>query len=259
MAHYYFLGTLLPSLSLDSPPEISFEDFDTLLRDNLSKRDYEKTLTARRFFDLLNLRALWIGDEIDPRGEMSEQDILEALVSRTGLPFYVYEFLDRYPDLENRRLRFPFLLARYFQTGEELHDPFLKKYLNFERELRLVMTAFRAKKLGKDLSVEFQYENPDEELIAQLLAQKDAKEVILPERFSKLETILKNETYDPLALQKALDTYRFETIESWVDMADHFSIERILAYLLQLIIVENWFKADKVKGIQIVDTLVKER
>lgn len=258
MSQYYFIGTGLPTLSFNMPPEISFAKLEVLLRDNLTRKDYEKTRILRRFFDILNLRAFWLGEELDLHGEMNSFDLEEALMSRVGLPDYVYEFIDAHQQYEDRIKHFPFLLAKFFQTAEDLKDPFLQKYLNFERELRIVWTAYRAKKLGRDLSIELQYENPEEDLIAQLLAQKDAKVFEPPEKYKELKVIFEKYGNDPLALQRALDEYRFETIESLVDMADTFSIDRILAYMIQLTIIEKWFEQDKSKGIQIVDTIAKE-
>ena len=43
-----------------------------------------------------------------------------------------------------------------------------------------------------------------------------------------------------------------------VDMSDTFSVERLLAYLMQLILVEKWFELDIDKGKEIVDIIVKE-
>lgn len=258
MAKYYFVGTLLPTLSFDAPPEMSFAQFKVLLRDNLTPKDYEKTLVLRRFYDILNLRSWWLGEDLDPKGELTPDAFEEALVSRVGFPDYVYEFVDKYQKKEDRIHHFPFLLAKFFQSSEILKDPFLRNYLSFERELRLIMTAFRAKKLGRDLSVELQYENPEEDLIAQLLAQQDAKSYEPPEKYKDLKMLFEKHGDNPLALQRALDEYRFETIENLVDMADLFSIERILAFFTQFIIVEKWFELDKAKGIQIVDTIVKE-
>lgn len=258
MAKYYFVGTLLPSLSFDAPPEISLEKLEVLLRDNLTAYDYEKINELRLIYDILNLRALWQGKEFDPIGQMTAYEVDEALISRVGLPEYVYEFIDLYPKKEDRLHYFPLLLAKFFQNASSLKDPFLRKYLNFEREMRLVMTAFRAKKLGRDLSIEFQYEDPEEELIAQLLAQQDAKTYEPPEKYKDLKILFDKYGDNPMALQKALDQYRFDMIESLVDMADVFSIERILAYLLQYMIVEKWSELDKEKGIQIVDTIIRE-
>lgn len=256
MAKYYFVGTLLPSLSFDARPELSLEKLETLLADNLSQRDYAKTLLLREFYDILNLRAFWIEEEFDPRGKLPALEIGEALINRAGLPDYVFEYMDRYLKKEDRLHHFPFLLAKYFQSAGSIGDPFLRHYLTLEREMRLVMTAFRAKKLGRDLSVEFQYEDPEEDLIAQLLAQQDAKTYEPPEKYKDLKAIFDKYGDDAMALQRALDQYRFDIVENMVDMADTFSIERILAYLVQYMIVEKWSELDKDKGIQIVDKII---
>jgi hypothetical protein len=258
MAKYYFVGTLLPSLSFDTPPEISFAELDVLLHDNLTQRDYEKTLAVRRFFDILNLRLLWQGEELDPRGYLSPQVLEEALVSGAGLPDYVYDFVDKFPKKQDRIHHFPLLLTRFFQSDENIRDSFLRSYLTFERELRLVMSAFRAKKLKRDLSAELQYENCEDELVAQLLALQDSESFEPPEKYQDLKGLFDKYTDHPLALQKAIDEYRFETIENLVDLADVFSIERLLAYLIQFFIVEKWFQLDNAKGIQIVDTIVRD-
>jgi hypothetical protein len=257
MTNYYYVGISLPSLSLDIPPEITFKDFNRLLKDNLSEKDSQKTLFIRRYDDILNLRAYWLGTSLNVHGELNILELSEAVVSQTGLPSYVYDFIDKYPNKEDRLLHFPFLLAKFFQEAVLEKDSFLRNYFNFERELRLVWTAYRAKKLGKDLNFELQFENPEEELIAQLLALKEAKIFELPEKFQNLKVIFENFDDNPLALEKALDQYRIEYIEKMIESHDPFSIERILAYMIQLMIIEKWFELDKEKGKEIVDMIVK--
>lgn len=259
MSQYYFIGTILPNLSFDAPPEITFSTLDTLLRDNLAQTDYEKTKVIRRFFDILNLRALWSGEEIDPKGELDAYELEEALVSNAGLPDYIFDFLARYHTLGERLHHFPFLLAKFFQSAEQERDSFLRKYFSFERELRLVLTGFRAKKLGSDLSIELQYEDPEEDLIAQLLGQKDAKIFEPPEKYQELKLLFEKYEDEPLLLQRALDEYRFNYIDQLVDMPDVFSIDRILAYMAQLIVVDNWFNLDKKKGMEIISTILEEK
>jgi hypothetical protein len=58
-------------------------------------------------------------------------------------------------------------------------------------------------------------------------------------------------------LEKALDEYRLERIESLVDLADTFSVERMLAYFSQFLIIGKWFEMDKKKGIQLVEALIR--
>lgn len=259
MSNYYFLGTFLPSLSFDAVPEMTLLQLNELMRDQLTTHDYKKVLIARQFYDVLNLRSLWLGEPLDPLGEKNKIELEEALLEQVGLPPFVYEFIDTYEKSSERLRYFPLLLAKFFQSVEKIKDPFLRSCLIMERELRLVLTAFRAKKLGRLLSLELQYENPEEELIAQLLAQQDAPNYELPEKYQSLKLLFEKEGNRPLELQKALDQYRFNKLESFVDPADGFSIDRILAYFLQLIIVSKWFELDKAKGIEIVDLMGKEK
>lgn len=259
MKNYYFVGTAIPVLTFDAPPEISFEDYQTLLEDNLSERDFEKVIYVRRFFDILNLRALWRGEPFDPRGTMTPLEMGEALVNEIELPTYVFDFMEAHEKLADRLRHFPFLLSQFFKSGVVSKDPFLRTYVNFERELRLVLTAFRAKKLGRELSVEMQYEDPEEDLIAQILAQEQAETFEPPEKYQDLKVLFDKYSDEPLLLERALDEYRFDKIENMVDMSDTFSIERLLAYLVQLILVEQWFKLDAVRGREIVDIIEKEK
>lgn len=256
MTQYYFVGTSLPPLNLESPPEISQEDLLALLEDNLTNEDLKKTKMIRSLYDILNLRSLWRGEELNPWGTLDANELEEAIAGHVGLPGFVFDFLDAHEKTEDRLHHFPSLLATFFKQQQP--TGFLKEYLTFEREWRLVLTAFRAKKWGRDLSVEFQYEDPEEELIAQMLAQKDAKTFEPPEKYQELKHLFEKYGDDPLGLEKALSEYRFNKIQSLVEMNDFFSSDAILAYMTQYIIVQEWFDLDSKQGLKIIDNIVKE-
>lgn len=258
MTKYYYIGTYLPQLSFDARPEITFSQLNQLLRDMLNESDYEKVRILRTFYDILNLRSLWLNHPLDVFGELSSLELEESLINQIGLPSYVYDYLETYHTKEDKLAHFPQLLAQFFQSAKKIKDPFLHEYLELERNLRLVLAAFRAKKLNRDLKDELQYEDPEEELVAQLLAFKDSKTFELPEQFLTIKNLFETYEDDPLALQKALDEYRFVEIDRLVDLSDTFSIDRILSYLAQFMIVDQWNHQDQVKGQQIVETLVKE-
>lgn len=257
MKQYYFLSTLLPPLSFDAAPEISFDELVISLEDNLSPCDAEKICEIRKFYDILNLRAFFKGEEIDPRGDMNVHELEEAIASYIGFPLYVYQFLENNPNQADRIDHFPNLLATFFQQSQLLKDPFLRRYFTFERALRLVLTAFRAKKLKKNFAEEFMYEDPSEELIAQLLAMQNAPQFEPPEAFLGLKTLFEKFGNSPLDLQREIDRFRCETIESFIDPCDFFSTDRILAYFAEYLIIEPWFKLDKDQGKKIIDTLFK--
>lgn len=257
MANYYFLGTLLPQLHIGETPDIGFNELDQLLKENLSNHDYAKTRMIRNLYDLSNLRAYWKGEPLDGNGNFNASELEEALVTRTLLPGFVFEFIDKYENNEEMLRHYPELLSVFFKHAIQNSSGFFKYYLSLERDLRLILVAFRAKKLGRDIYTELQYENPEEDFIAQILAQKDAPSYEPPEKYEAIKTLFDQYYDQPIELQKALLEYRFNKIEEKLGI-ELFSMDRVLAYMIELIMVERWQRMDKQKGLEIVDSMLKE-
>ena len=83
---YYFLAAALPPLQIGYPPDIGFQALDNVMKVNLSPQDYRKTIVLRRFYDIENIRAFWLEEELDPRGYFNENDLEESLLTRSGFP-----------------------------------------------------------------------------------------------------------------------------------------------------------------------------
>lgn len=256
MRNYYFTATSLPPLQMGIPPEISFHAFQNLMHDNLSTSDLHKAEIISRYYDIENIRAFWKKEPFDEHGNLNEVELEEGLLARQDLPEYVYDFLDAYDNKESRLEHFPELIAKYFKVESEEATGFLKQYLSFEREWRLVFAAFRAKKLGRDVAKELQYEDPNDEIVAQIMAQKDAKTFVPPDGYEDLKVIFDEHGDKPLELFKALCEYRFHHIEEMLGI-DVFSINYILGYMAQLITVEKWIGLDQQKGMNIVQNVFK--
>jgi len=256
MTEYFFVATSLPSLRIGSAPEISFYDFNTLLYDNLLPGDYRQTKIFRCYYDILNIRSLWKGESVEPYGNLNQNELEEALLQREGFPSYVFDFLEQFRDEQERLQHFPELIAIYFRKELKDANPFLKEYLDFERQLRLVFVGFRAKKLGRNPAKELQYEDPDEDIIAQILAQKDAPKYEPPEGFEELKALFEEHSEDPLALNQALCEYRFSKIEE-MKGTGVFSFRGILGYMVQLILAEKWMDLDQKKGTEIVNKILE--
>lgn len=258
MTQYYFLASSLPPLHFGAPPEISFEQLTTLLKENLSAGDLQQARILRGYYDILNIRAYWKGEPLDPHGNLNEVQLDEALIDQQGTPAYLNRFLEEYEDTPERIRHFPRLLAAYFRVEERRSSGFLHRFLKMERELRLILVGFRAKKLGRDLLKELQYENPEEEIVAQILAQKDDPDFHAPDPYQQLKPLFIEHENDPMGLHQDLLEWRFEKIQEMVGV-EVFSLDRILGYTERLILLENWLELDRQKGNQLVDTIVKER
>ncbi|HSW86896.1 MAG TPA: DUF2764 family protein [Rhabdochlamydiaceae bacterium] len=254
MANYYFVAPSFPSLVLGQKPDISFEELKTRLHINLTKDDLEKTVVFCRFIDLNNIRSLLLGEPIDPRGNLTEKELDEALLVKNILPSYVFDFLDQYESVEDKVKNITGLLTRYFAEEIPKQKGFLKKYLIFERNWRLVMLGLRAKETGRDVIRELQFEDFSDPIVAGILAQKDASQYEPPLEFMELKEILASCGSDPLEKYKAFAAWRFQKIEEMVQRP-LFSIDWILSYMARLIIVEDWNELDENKGKVILDDL----
>ncbi len=260
MKQYYYLSIVLPKLVLDEKPEISFHEFDQLLQENLTPSDFDKMRRMRWFYDLRNVRAYWKKEPLDYWGTLNENQLEDALLTREGneLPGYLYDYLNEYDSPEERQRHFSKVISTYFAEEASQNTGFLRDYRAFERNIRLIMTAYRARRLGRDLEVEFEYEDPEDDIVAQLLEHKDSKEFELPEGFEDFKPVLQLYDSSPLKLQKAVMEYVFNWIEDRLQF-DYFSINHILGYMARFILIERFMRLDKEKGLNILENVVKEK
>lgn len=255
MTLYYYLGTALPEIKIGEIPEIKFDALNFLLNQNLKAEDLEKVQVVRQFFDLDNIRSYWMGFPLDSLGNLDANALEEALLTKTGLPQFVYDFMDRYDSTQSRLKNFSALFSTFFQVEIARQKGFLQKWLRMERDIRLILLALRAKRLARDLMMELQFENPDDFLVREILASKDADSFTPPTDYLELKALYDLHSIEPLKLHQALLEYRFRKIGESISL-QVFTIDRILAYLVQYILVEKWLKLDAKKGRDIINTLV---
>ncbi len=253
MGNYYFLAPSLPPLKLGHIPEISSAELFARLEINLNKEDLKKTAVLRRFTDINNIRALLLEEAIDPRGNFTEKELDEALLVKSEFPEYIFDFLEKYDTRIERLKNFPELLSHFFREEVPKEDGFLHRYLNFEREWRLVMIGLRSKQAKKDVARELQFEDFKDSLVAQILAQKDDPEYEPPAVYADLKALFLAHSKDPWQQYKAFAEWRFDKIRELIDKP-LFSIDWILGYMARLLIVEQWNELDKEKGLMILNT-----
>jgi hypothetical protein len=254
MTQYYFAGTSLPPLAIGVKPELSFKDLLELLKENLTESDWKKVELLLFPVDLSNIRALWMSQPLDEKGLHTPKELEESLLVRTGLPEYLIDFLDRYESTGDRLRYFPSLYASmYKEWGMPAKNGFLKHYFILEREIRLVLTALRSKQLGRNIVQELQFEDPLDPFVMDILSQKDSPTYTPPTEFEELKALFQKNEKSPKKLLLALLEYQFDQLEQF----DPFSIDRILSYTAQLMIVESWEGLKEESGKTIVEDLSK--
>lgn len=247
MRNYYFLITAFPPLHLGLKPEISYKELKDLLVLNLSEGDLQKVKELLRPIDLYNIRAFWLGLPLDDRGDVQVKDIEEELLVKEALPPYVADFLDRYETTEERLRYFSSLYVSMYSHLAPKLQGFLKKYYQFEREVRLILTGLRAKQANRNLVFELQFEDPTDPMVADLLSQKEALDYLPPVEYEDLKTLFVENSSRPQKLNEAILEYRFRKIEE-MEEAQDFSVDRVLAYVAKFLIAESLSGLDKEKG-----------
>lgn len=249
MANYYFLIAAFPPLTLGASLELSYKGLFDLLVLNLTRKDMGKLEELLRPIDLYNIRAFWLGAPLDDRGRLKAKEMEEELLVQEGLPSYIIDYLERYESTEDRLRYFSSLYASLYRELQPKLKGFLLKYYQFERELRLVLTALRAKKAGRDMIRELQFEDPTDSLIVEILAQKEASDYTPPREYEDLKTLFVDNSSDPLRLNRAILEYRFNKIEE-MEEAQDFGIDRVLAYVARFMLAESLTELDKEKGME---------
>lgn len=258
MKDYYFLASYLPQLEIGHIPQLGFTELKELIRVNVNEKDQEIFKRFLRQVDIENMRALWLGENHDPRGNLTQSQLQTALQEECWSdeePFEesVCDFLKKYPTTEKRVTHFPLLLAHFYQERAEESSRFLREYSQFQREWQLVMVGLRAKILNLDLARQLQYEDAQDPLVAQILAQKESEHYEPPFEYKELKPLFETHLENPLELHKALTSYQFDQIVSMG--GDLFSIERILNYAARLLLVERWLEMNATRGMDEMDAI----
>lgn len=257
MGNYYFLGPSLPPLALGEWPDLTFDELIARLEINLSQEDLEKTRAVRSYIDFLNVRARLLDQPFDPRGNLSEKELDEAMLTETGFPEYFFAFLKRYETPADRMANLSSLLASFFEEKIAKHTGLLKRYFTFEREWRLVLVALRAKQAGRDVAKELAHEDPNDPLVAQILSQKDSPTYEPPKEYSDLKDKFLSCGQDPWEQYKTFAEWRFKRL-ILLPEEPLFSVGWIIIYVVQHMIVEDIHRLQLEKGEEILRSLVEE-
>ncbi len=256
MANYYFLATLLPPLRVGSTVELGSKELWFLLELNLKKEDLETVAVLKRLVDIENIRSIWQKQPYLSGGTLEQYELEERIFFKEKLPQYVLDYLEEFPDKKERIENFPKLLRSYFAIESKNPNPFISRYLTFEWHSRLTFVVIRAQDLGRNIEEELRFEDPDDPFIVELLEAAKDKNFDLPAPYDDLKALYESRKGAPLDLYQAFSQWRFSYIADIIEW-EFFSLERILGYVAQLKICEEWLQLDKLKGIEIAEEMMQ--
>jgi hypothetical protein len=243
MKRYYYLAASLPDLGLELKLPVTFSDFLLDADVYLSKTHKKLTGVLRELIDIENIRRLLLEQKIDDRGNLSEAELDEAILSKVNLPEYAVDFLDQFNTIQSRLDHFAALYAGFYQAHQKTGNLFIDKYLQLEHELRLWLSLLRAKRMGIDFSYVLQFEDTQDPLIMSMLIQNQNSDLLIPTEYKALKDFFVNFADDPLLLHKKIEEFRIQKITE-LTQDNFFEVDNILAFLAKLLVIEQWQSLD---------------
>ena len=247
MGHYFFLSSAMPQLELGHIPDMTFLELLDLYKTNLTSYDWKKVTEILRYIDLVNVRHLLKKEPLNFRGNYDEKELDEMLLNKHILPLYLFDLFDEFENEKEQIAHYSRVFSYFFREQAESQTGFLRVFFQFEREWRLVLTCYRAKKRNRDLLKELQYEDAKDPFVAQLLAQKDSPQFEFPFEYRDLGELLTSSPKHPLEEYRLMASYRFAKVEEFSNY-QIFSLDWLLSYMIRLMIVEEWNELNDEKG-----------
>ena len=124
-----------------------------------------------------------------------------------------------------------------------------------ERDIKIIFSALRAIELNRNIEDELLFEDKKDPLMEYIFSQKGSSILEVPKEYEGLKQIFLKNKNNPKNLHFELLDYRFKKINEKSEK-DLFTISQILGYIANLIIVEDYFKLDKMQGKVIIDSLL---
>ena len=245
---YYFLVTYLPEIQRDDK-KIKLRFADLLAeREYMAPEDWrqiELVLLAR---DFLLLEKLLAGKDADVGYSLYDKEFWkEQVKAPKEVPDYLEAFLQTIaeeksfgPEEVNQLLQ-----IYYNHAILTASNPFLKEYLAFEKLLRNVLAAIRARRKGLPPSDHVLGEGEIEEQ----LGRASAEDFGLGQEIPWIERLV--EARDPLQLEDTIEQILWDYLDEQTTQV-YFDFEVILAYLLKLQLLEKRLALSEERGMEIV-------
>jgi len=264
--NYYYLIAGLPDLYIeDTKLFLPLLDFKKELLVQLAPSDIEliKLLFAK--YDNQNF-LLYLANkeaELNPLGNLTSEDWqqLITLMKETEHPNdkrllpYIQQFYAVYYEEEfwsEGISKEDYLSTLYYEYAMNNNNDFLKSWFEFNLNINNILVAVACRKYGIDQKKVIVGNNE----IAQILRTTNARDFGLTNIFENLETLLQiAEETDLLQREKEMDAFKWKWLEENT-FFHYFSVEKILAFVIKMEILERWQPLSVEKGTQIFRTMV---
>lgn len=240
--NYYCLIAGLPDILIDQKKiPFSLIELKQELQDQLHPNDYQLVEYLFLPYDNINFLNILQKKEADfnPLGNYSENFFIDEIKEPVNLPGYMKKFLEAYREenpihpnlsLENQ------LTWLYFDFMLEQKNRFLRDIFTTIRDINNIFTIYNARKFG--LNIENQMIGNYE--LTDAAKKTTSKDFGLSSEITPIDEIIGiYENNDILEQEMSIDLLKWRHMNN-LNTFNYFTIEFILAYVLEFIMVERW-------------------
>lgn len=252
MSNYYALVAGLPNIAFeDSKLTYSIEAFRLEIEELLTKKDRKLIDLFFLKFDNSNL-LLFLKDSdssLDSRGNFSQQEmseIVQAIKEESynikNIPPYFIPFVKGYVEekLPVGVSSEDWLSSLYYEYAMKCKNTFVARWFELNLNINNILTAFTCNRYDMDKESYVVGNNE----VAEIMRTSNARDLGLTNYISYLPDLQRiSEETDLMEREKKIDLLKWNWIEENT-FFNYFSIERVVAYLLQLEMIERWVSLD---------------
>jgi hypothetical protein len=265
--NYYALVAGLPDIVPDEKKTIfSSIQFREMLHEQIHQSDYQLVKLFFLPFDHQNLLHLLFKSEKewDQRGIFSQEE-LEVLRDKksyesadlSGYPNYIVAFVGHFHGEESVESVFEaeqMLVNGYFDYLLSQSNAFVRKVANYKMTVANIMTALNGRK--HNLSFDTALVGSGD--VVDALKKSRARDFGLSAEVSDIELLIQIfENENLLERELKMDQHQWNFLDD-ATFFNYFTIEKVLAFLQKLFIVERWMALDAETGEKMFNKLLKE-
>lgn len=250
----------LPEISWDDRKlSLSVHDFREQAKDFITGED-EKLLDLF-FLPLDNVQVLRLLNKIEPDANLQTVYPLKQLedeVQEPGglLPSYLDRFIRDFKDehLDQEMTPENALSRMYYEYMMRTDNKLVGTYAEFSMNLKNLVTALNCRKFGRDIHREVIGDNE----FALALKTSGSKDFGLSMDYPYVEKVIALMENDNLVeRERGLDLLIWDFLDEAV-VFEYFSIERVISFMLRLMIVERWSKMSSESGRRVFMEMVSK-
>jgi hypothetical protein len=260
--NYYFFVSGLPDILFnDSKSILSYEELKTEISEHLKKEDYQLAELIYLNFDNYNLLNLLLKNDkpFHTIGKYTQEELEDQIKEPSFIMEYMKEFILEFvseerdfSDLywENK------IFSLYYTYVTETNNAFLNQWFSFDRAIKNIFTAYNCREFGYDVKTHLIKGSKDSQ-IYDYLATDPPKYDLLVNEVILADKILQIADSNDSIVEKEnkIDMLKWAFLED-ATFFHYFTIEKILAFILKLDIVERWLKHEPENGKMLLENLI---